>query len=527
MTHKNFSVNITDMKNFRNALLIVFMIASCSTKAFSDSTWINDSRSLFSSNKSIIYGLNIRTFNAKDKNQNGIIEEELGEERGTFTNAIDRLDELSAFGINTVNLLPITPVGKVKALGTAGSLYSTSSFSELNPQLKNPNSKQSINEEFRNFVDECHKRKIRVIVDLPSCGSYDLYLKNPELFVKDKDQNPVVPADWTDVRLLNAGTEEKINTDVYRLYQSFVDLMVITGVDGIRANAATIKPAAFWKKLIEETRMINPQFLFLAEASKFSKESPSEYAIFTPYNKLLEAGFDGYYGNYSDLKNWKTSQDLFSHVKFDIDLAKKYSATKSVLGDFATHDEVSPVLINGPQLSKMIIWLNTTLPLNTYYIDGFATGDNYLYPWANKKSSKTFTDDEYYFAHRGKLDIFNFSRQPLGSQYDIVNDFIIANKFKKLAEKALSGGKFIQLRTSSPSVFAYARSLNSVSIIVFGNLDFKKTQNAVVNVPKLTSEMFSVPVKISNIPKISKGKITTDLAPGEIQVLYFPALDLK
>lgn len=515
------------MRKFRNIFLTLFVFLFFATRAFSATAWINDLRTLFLSDNAIIYAINIRTFNAKDTNNDGIIEEDLGEERGTFINAINRLDELAACGINTVNLLPVTPVGKVKALGTAGSLYAASSFNQLNPQLKSPDSTLTINDEMRKFVDECHKRNIRVIVDLPCCGSYDLYLKNPDLFKKDKNQNPIVPADWTDVRLLDAGTDSQINMDVYNLYSDFVNLMADIGVDGIRANVPTIKPYSFWKKLIDNTRMRNPQFLFLAEASPLWTKPISEYATFTPYNKLLDAGFDGYYGSYSDIKDWKTAKDLISHVKFDIDLAKKYSGSKRVIGNFATHDQISPILINGPQFSKMIIWLNATLPLNAYYVDGFSTGDDYLYFWANKKAPKTFTDDDYYFVHRGQLDIFNFSRKPLGRHTDILQDFIIANKFKFIAKKVLTEGNFVQLRTSSPTVFAYARSCNRESVIVIGNLDFKKPQKVIVNVPKINNDLISVPIKITSIPNILKGKISTMLIPGEVQVLYFKALELK
>jgi len=515
------------MKKIFNLFLVIIVSLLFSTPAFADGAWINDLRSVFASNNAVIYALNIRTFNANDKNQNGIIEENLGEERGTFLNAIDRLDELVTCGINTVHVLPVTPVGKTKAQGTAGSLYAASSFNELNPQFKSPNSKLTLEEEMRKFVEECHKRKIRVIVDVPSCGSYDLYLKNPELFVKDKNQNPVIPSDWADVRLLDAGTDSSLNMDVYNLYQEFVDLMLSMDVDGIRADVATIKPYSFWKKLITETRMRNPQFLFLAEASALWTKPPSEYAVFTPYNKLLEAGFDAYYGSYSDLRNWKTSSQLFSNIQSDMALSKKYSEPKSVIGSFATHDQISPTLVNGPQFSKMIIWLNATLPLNAYFVDGFSTGDNYIYFWANKKAAKTFTDDEYYFVHRGQLDIFNFSRRPGGKQYDILQDFILANNFKKMARDVLSQGNFVPLRTSSPSVFSYARCFNKTSVIVIGNMDFKKTQNVSVRVPKMSNDLTSVPVKILSIPKLFKGKIVTSLLPGEVQVILFNSLDLK
>lgn len=521
-----FYAKLKDMKKFRNIFLIFGILLIFQIKAFS-ATWVNDLRTLFLSNKAIIYTINIRTFNAKDTNKNGIIEEKSDEERGTFLNAIERLDELASSSINTINLLPVTSTGKIKALGTAGSLYAVASFNEINPQFKSSNSTLTVCDEMKKFIDECHKRNIGVIVDLPCCASYDLYLKNPELFKKDKNQNPIIPADWTDLRLLDAGTDEQINMDVYNLYASFIDLMLSLNVDGVKASVPELKPASFWKKLIDETRVRYPQFLFLAETSPWWKKPPCEYAISTTYNKLLDAGFDGYYGNYSDLKNWKTSNDLISHIKFDNELAKKHSGKKSVIGDFATHDQISPMLVNGSQFSKMIIWLNTTLPLNAYYTDGFSTGDDYIYPWANKKATGTFTDDDYYFVHRGQLDIFNFSRKPCGKHYDILQDFIIANKFRNMAKNILANGDFLPLRTSSSTVFAYSRNYNNESVIVIGNLDFKNTQKISVSIPKTINKSTSMPVKLINIPTISKNKIKTQLAPGEIQVLYFNSLEPK
>ena len=88
---------------------------------------------MFLNNNAIICGINIRNFNSKDTNKNGIIDED--EQKGNFVNAIERLDELKDLGINTLHVLPITPAGKLKALGTAGSLYAISSFTDINEQL--------------------------------------------------------------------------------------------------------------------------------------------------------------------------------------------------------------------------------------------------------------------------------------------------------------------------------------------------------------------------------------------------------
>lgn len=509
------------MGEFKKVLLILFLSFCTAQKGFCDDIWINDLRTLFQTNNAIIYAINIRTFNAKDLNKNGIIEEELGEERGSFINAIQGLNDLAASGVNTVQLLPVTPVGKIKASGTAGSLFAASRFDEINPQLKSSNPNTSVYDEMKTFVDECHKQKLRVIVDLPCCGAYDLYLKHPEYFKKDKNQNPIIPADWTDVRLLDAGTDDQINTDVYNLYKDFVELMLDMNVDGIRADEATLKPYTFWKRLIDETRKRNPQFLFLAENASDEPPTPNENIKLTPLNQLLLAGFDGYYGNYFELRNWKTANELYDSIKKDIAIAKKYNFNKSVLGNFATHDQISPILINGPAFSKMIIWLSSTLPMNSYYIDGFATGDTYIYNCANKKASTTYTDDDYYFVHRGQMDIFNFSRRPCGSQRDILEDFIMGNKLKSYMKIIITNGQFNPLKTNSPSIFAYEMSYEKQSLVVIGNLDFKKTQNAIVKVPKITKESNSIPIKITKLsPIIENGHVSTELPPGEVQVLY-------
>lgn len=507
-------------KFFKITFIILGIMICTYTRAFAaQQVWVNDLRKLFLSNSASIYELNIRTFNADDKNGNGIIEFDEGEDSGTFINAIQRLDELKDAGINTIHVQPITPVGKTKALGTAGSIYAASSFNTLNPQLKDKNSTLSLEEQARKFFAEAHKRNIRVIVDLPACGAYDLYLQHPELFVKDKNNQPVVPSDWTDVRLLNAGSEEKINRDVYILYKEFVDMVIDLGADGIRADVAPLKPAKFWKELIEYSRKKDMQFMWLAESSDSWTTPLSNYGVYTQYNKLLEAGFDGYYGSWFNLKDWNKASDLYKHVKFNNELRTKYKDPKSVIGSFSTHDELSPVLINGIPYSDMIFWLNATLPINSYYVDGMQTGDNYIYFWANKKAPKTYTDDEYYFAHRGKIDIFNFSRKPGLTNQALNDSFISSVKFRKTLAPMLANGKFTVLKSSNPEVFAYAMSYDNKTILVFGNLDFSDINESNIKVPKYNEKLIAIPIKINSIPVFESNRFKTKLKPGEIQVL--------
>lgn len=505
------------LKIYLLTLLITF--ATTAPVFAAQQPWVNDLRKMFLNNATSIYVLNIRTFNANDINGNGIIEFDQGEESGTFLNAIKRLDELQASSINTIHVQPITPVGKTKALGTAGSIYAASSFNTLNPQLKDKKSTLSLEAQAQKFINEAHKRNIRVIIDLPACGAYDLYLQRPNLFVKDKNGQPVTPADWTDVRLLNGGTEEKINQEVYNLYKEFVDMVINLGADGIRADVAPLKPAKFWKELISYSRKKDHQFMWLAESSDSWTKPLSNYSVYTPYNKLLEAGFDGYYGSWFNLKDWKTANDLYNHVKFNQTLATKYPEKKAVIGSFTTHDEMSPVLINGNAYSEMIFWLNATLPLNSYFVDGIQTGDNYIYFWANKKAPKTYTDDEYYFVHRGKIDIFNFSKKPGAANSDLNTDFQIANQFKKIMRSVIASGTFTPLKTTNPEVFAYAMSHDNKTILVFGNLNFSNSNSASVKIPRYTGKEMTIPIKIKNIPVFNDNKFSLKFDAGEIQVL--------
>ncbi len=514
------------MKKILNLILLLSLLMSqtCAYAASGHST--NTLRTMFQNNEAIIYAINIRTFNANDKNGDEIIDKSAGEESGTFLNAIARLDELSNFGVNTVHILPITPVGKVKAMGTAGSLYAISDFTTINPQLADNNSKLPLEQQARLFVDECHKKNIKVIIDLPSCGSYDLYIKQPELFALDKKQQPVIPCDWTDVRVFKTtNADGTLNEELYDQHRKFVDMVMGLGADGIRADVATIKPYEFWAKLIKYTRDKDPEFLFLAEASDSWTTPPSEYTPFTDYKKLLDAGFDGFYGSYFNFKTWKSPSELKKQVDLSQNLSKNYKTKKSVIGSFATHDELSPIITGKAKFSEMIMWLNATLPLNPYYVDGFMTGDTYLYSYANRKAKTTNTDDDYYYVHKGKLDIFNFSRRPGGNNADLLGIFFLSTKFREYAEDMITKGSFKLLPTNNSNIFAYTRSYNDKSIAVIINKNLEAKTDITIKVRGLTTKSNVMPVKFNHTPEIKDGKIILKMEPGDTTVLYFN--DLK
>ena len=259
--------------------------------------------------------------------------------------------------------------------------------------------------------------------------------------------------------------------------------------------------------------------MFLAEASDSWREPPSKYAEFTPYDKLLEAGFDGYYGSFFNLKDWN-ADEFMEHVKYNLKLLNSYKAPKSVIMSFTTHDEVSPILLHGEDFSIMISWLNATLPFNPYCIDGFFSGDSYLYPWANTPAEKSETDDYSYFVHRGKLDIFNFSRKPGGGNEKILENFKKANQFRADNLDLISSGNFAQHKTNNPKVFAFSRILKDEIILVIGNLDFKSPQNKIsINDLNLKKDTKPEIIAGGDNLKIVRKNLHTDLNAGEIKVI--------
>lgn len=509
------------MKKLSILLISTILSFALTNNVQAQDVWVNDARDIFLKNSATIYEINIRTFNAQDLNGNGIIDFDEGEESGNFLNAIERLDELAAAGINTIHVMPVMEVGKTKALGTAGSLYAASSFTKLNPQLGSNRTALSIEKQAEKFINEAHRRRIRVIFDMPGCGAYDLFLKNPELFVKDSTGQPIIPSDWTDVRLFNSGINNNVSREVYNLYRDYVDYVLKLGVDGIRADVATSKPESFWKELIAYSRRQDPKFLWLAEASESWNEPISKHAVFTPYDKLLEAGFDGYYGSFMNVKNFTTGSELMKLVDSSIKLKNRFSTPKSVIGSFSTHDELSPMLVGGQAFTEMTFWMNAVLPVNFYTVDGIPSGDNYVYFWANKKAPKSYTDDDYYFAHRGKIDIFNFSKKPGGKNMELRKSFTRAVKLKYYMANIYNSPnfKFSELKTSSPETYAFSVTDGQKTIVVFGNITSKILMGNTVTIPKFTENETVVPIQLKNIPEFDNGKLKTTLAPYEIQVI--------
>ena len=177
--------------------------------------------------------------------------------------------------------------------------------------------------------------------------------------------------------------------------------------------------------------------------------------------------------------------------------------------------------------SNLVSGLQATLPmLNPYYFDGYQTGDDYLYDFEGTTDKQTDTDSEECTVHRGRPDIFNFSRPLIGNHPEI-GDFMkdtLKVRNNPQYHDIITKGSFIPLKTDNKNdqIIAFARHLNGKTLLVVANRDVNSRQGGHISVPglqegqKLTN-LFNSYGEESVLQAVD-GKINADLGPGRVHL---------
>ena len=496
----------------------------------------NDLHTLFINNEAKILAIIPRTFNAKDLNGNEYIDGT--EQSGTFLNAIERLDEVKQQGFNTIHILPIHPTGKMKAMGTAGSLYSPKDLLEIDPNLIDKNDPRSDKEQFKAFIDECHKRNIKVLLDLPSCASYDMFLDKPELMAVERDGLAKTPQGWNDIRMFQPWQDEgkrTLNPKLLELHKEYVDMCIDLGIDGIRADVARAKPVEFWDVIIPYSRMRDPEFGWLAETYTYEDASPQANMPYDRPQDSLRAGFDAIYGQYHIFHEWPNAKTFMDYVKEQLDMSYKLPKGKSLIGSFATHDDISPMFSGGADYCNLTMGLQATLPmLNPYIVDGYQSGDYYLYKYEGMNNPITQTDNHQMTVHRGRLDIFNFSRKPGGKNPEIGEFMTKAFELKDNYSDVINKGTFIELDKigdANDQIIAYARHLNGRTLLVVANKNVNNSITGVIKVPtlKVDEELKNLLPNYGkkSIIQVRNDELAVDLGPARVHVFEINTPDIE
>jgi len=484
--------NILERYLFNQGVIASSKINSASNR--SSSPYKNNLRSKFQNNEAVIMGIIIRSFGAKNNKGNQLLRE--GDIRGNFNNAAERLDEIKNLGINTLHVLPVNPPGKKNAFGTAGSLYAPADLLKIDPALDDLNDPRDVKEEFKNFIKECHKRGISVMLDLPSCASFDLFEKRKELMAFEKDETPKTPGGWNDIRMFNPWKDEskrELNPDLLQLHKDFVDMCIDLGVDGIRSDVARTKPTEFWDILINYSRQKDPEFAWLAESYTYEDASPQVNMNYDRPQDSLNAGFDSYYGQYHIFHEWDKASQPVDYVIENLEMSKELAPGKSLIGSFGTHDDVSIMNHGGVTYTNLVSGIQAALPmLNPYYFDGYQTGDDYMYDFENQTDSETDTDSNECKVHTSKPDIFNFSR-PLIGKHPEAGDFMkntLDVRSNPKYHKVLTKGSFIPLKVENnpeDHIIAFIRHWNGKTLLLAANKDVNSSEQGIIKIPGLKS----------------------------------------
>ena len=487
----------------------------------------NDLRSLMQNNQAKILAIVPRLFNAQDTNGDDKISG--NEIHGTFLNAIDRLDEVKAQGYNTLHVLPVHPPGKKHAMGIAGSIYSPKDMLEIDPELADPRDPRPAKEQFKTFIDECHKRGIRVMLDLPSCASLDMFEERPEWMAIERNGLAKTPQGWNDIRMFQPWEDEgkrTLNPKLLDLHKKYIDMCIDLGVDGIRADVARAKPVEFWDIIIPYSHQRDPQFGWLAETYTHEDASPQANMPADRPEDSLRAGFDMYYGQYHIFHEWPKASDLMDYVKQNLEMSYRLPKGKSLIGSFATHDDISPMFHGGADYCKMTSVLQSTLPmLNPYIVDGFQSGDYYTRKFADQYSEETQTDNHEMTLHHGKLDLFNMSRKPGGDDPSIGEFNTACFKVKDKYSDIINRGSFIELDKvgdTNDQIITYARHYKGKTLLVVANKNINRSVACKIKVPtlKATQELENLVPSYGkeSIIQAAANELRVDLGPARAHV---------
>jgi len=177
--------------------------------------------------------------------------------QGDFNGVTAQLDRLQQLGVTILWLMPIHPVGKLKAKGTLGSPYAVRDYYGINPEYGTA-------ADLHRLVSEAHKRHLKLIIDIvANHTSWDsVMMKSPAFYTHDAGGKIIPPMpDWSDVADLNYDNAalRRYMIDMLKYWIREFDL------DGYRCDAAGMVPTDFWEQARLELSALKPDIVMLAE----------------------------------------------------------------------------------------------------------------------------------------------------------------------------------------------------------------------------------------------------------------------
>jgi glycosidase len=190
---------------------------------------------------SVIYEINVPTFSAA----------------GNFASVTAKLGDIDALGANLLWLMPIHPLGKLRAKPPFGSEYAIRDYYGINPDYGTA-------DDLHALIRGAHGRKMRVIIDIvANHTAWDsVMMEHPDFYKHDAAGRIAQPNDdWTDVAGLDY-SNPRLRTYMIQMLTYWLREF---DLDGFRCDVAGLVPTDFWEQARPELERVKPDLMMLAE----------------------------------------------------------------------------------------------------------------------------------------------------------------------------------------------------------------------------------------------------------------------
>lgn len=238
---------------------------------------------------------------------------------GTFDAFKEHLPQLKNMNVGILWLMPINPIGENKRKGSLGSYYSVKDYKEVNSEF-------GTKDDFRNLVEEIHKKKMYVIVDWVAnhtAWDHQWTTEHPNFYNKDSLGNFIPPVnDWSDVI--------DLNYDNKGLWKEMIDALKYWvkefDIDGYRCDIAGMVPIEFWNEARKEIESIKPVFMLAEWDTPKMHLQAFDMTYDWTMHKLMNAVYKGE----------KNALDIKNHLLKD---RQKFSENAFRMQFTSNHDE--------------------------------------------------------------------------------------------------------------------------------------------------------------------------------------------
>jgi hypothetical protein len=162
-----------------------------------------------------------------------------------------QIQELKKFGITTVSLIPIHPIGELNRKGKYGSPTAVKDYYAINPEF-------GTMEDLKELIRAIHQEGMKILIDLginQAAWDSQLLMEHPDWFIHNEEGAIVAPnSERSDVAQLDLNQHELRKYMIAMMKYWVRDI----GVDGFQCTSAELVPTDFWDIARGELDRIKP-----------------------------------------------------------------------------------------------------------------------------------------------------------------------------------------------------------------------------------------------------------------------------